>query len=69
MCSISFSDDSKQIALGFENGVIQIKDTYSFKEKFSSTLHSGDINQLAFSKDKSILLSGSYDNDVRIWNI
>ncbi len=66
--ALSFSPDGSILAMGFEQGGI---DLWSTTQKTILTRldgHTARINALAFSPDGEILASASSDKTVRLWN-
>jgi len=66
--SIAGSPDEKWLALGREDGSIVLRDA---EGAFVRTLtgHEDQVAALAFLADGRTLISGSYDNTIRIWNV
>ncbi|HLA43565.1 MAG TPA: WD40 repeat domain-containing protein, partial [Aggregatilineales bacterium] len=66
---IQFSPDGGQIAAGLLGGDIVIRDIRG-DEPISIDLigHRGDISSIAYSPDGRLLVSGSRDREMRIWN-
>jgi WD40 repeat protein len=70
--SISFSPDSKHIALGSIDNKIKLLDLSTDEdviELFSLEGHTAEVTSVAFSPDGKRLTSGSKDETVRIWDI
>ena len=67
--SVSFSPKDNVIAAGCSNGCsIYLVDAQAGEVKSSLTGHSGSVFSVAFSKDGTRLVSGSFDGTVKIWS-
>lgn len=69
--SLAYNPDGRIIASGnsFENGNIQLWDAQTGQLLRELVGHQSGVNSLAFSKDGNLLVSGSYDGEVRVWGI
>ena len=67
-CSVAFSNDSKLMAAGNISDVI-LYDVDTFNIKHTLKGHGGNINDLRFSNCNKMLLSGSDDSKVILWDI
>jgi WD40 repeat protein len=66
----AFSPDGKLLACGqIGGGIIKLWDVLSMKERAPLAGHPRHIVTLAFSPDGTLLLSGSHDNTVGVWDI
>lgn len=59
---------SHRIAKGMADGRVEIWEVDTAKLLLSFTAHSAAVNGLAFSGDGALLISGSADGLIRIWN-
>jgi len=67
--TVSFSHFSELIAIGDENGLIQIWNTISWKPVSFLSSHNKGIIKLLFSEDDQQLLSLSADETIKIWDV
>lgn len=65
--SISFSRDNDQLAIGCKAGRVMIW-TFSTGEAFTLHAQDGDVRAVAFSPQEELMLSGSSDRSVVLWN-
>jgi WD40 repeat protein len=68
MTSSGVSQGGTMIATGYENGSIHLLDTSTDNAGHILSGHSRMVNDIAWSSDASLLVSGSLDCTVRIWN-
>ncbi|MET4293523.1 WD40 repeat protein/TPR repeat protein [Bradyrhizobium sp. LB8.2] len=69
LCSLAFSPDGRQIALGYDDGAIRLLSVgYSHPLLVNRfTGHAGRVTKLLFSKDATTLYSSSTDHTIRSW--
>ena len=67
--SAVFSPNGKWIALGMQNGQVQIWDFVTGRSSCSFLMHSARINALCFSRDGFLLASGGDDNLVVLYDL
>ena len=67
--SVALSDDGHRTAVGLETGKIHIFSTYRGSAVEELDGHVGMVTSLAFSKDGSVLFSGSSDGSTRVWDL
>ena len=67
--SVSVSADTKLVALGLQNGSIQVVDAATGKQVRTITGHTGPVRGVVFNADGTQLFSGSEDMTVRQWNV
>lgn len=68
--AIAWSPDGRQIAVGYQNGMLNILDTADFSIQFSIQAHTAFIGALDWNSETTLLASGasSPDNALRVWN-
>jgi eukaryotic-like serine/threonine-protein kinase len=66
---MAFSPNGAWLALGHEDGTIDLWDTSTRKVTVTLRGHSGWINSVAFSPDGERLVSAGQDKTVRVWDI
>gem|GEM_PF-2167272 len=66
--SLRFCPTSSRLAVGSTNSLITIWDVAENKLLFSLQQHMGPVEQIAWTPDGEIILSGSFDGVVRLWN-
>jgi WD40 repeat protein len=69
LTSVAFSADNGRIAVGSEDGSIQIWDPHTFKRIFTLKGHEGPVRTVAFDPRGGRLVSGSADKSIRIWDL
>jgi WD40 repeat protein len=67
--AVAFSNDSKLLALGGQDGSIVILETEFFNEVHRFYAHQDGVTALAFHPDGSSILSGGKDAFLRVWDI
>lgn len=68
--SIAFSPDSKQVALGDQDGTLRLLEVPSMKLKKEVLTHGARITGIGFSNDNETIVTTSVDDAIRIgiWN-
>jgi WD40 repeat protein len=66
---ITFSPDSKLIALGFSDRTVRLFSSSEARQIKTTSEHSGVIRSVAFSPDGKTLASGSDDETIRLWSV
>ena len=67
--SIASDPNGTHVALGYEDGSINIIDSESGEILHKLTGHSAEINLITFSQDGKMLTSVSRDDTVKVWDI
>ena len=67
ICEAAFSSEEK-LALGFSNGIIEVRDPAEGPYK-KLDFHSEEVGALSFSPDGMLLVSGSFDQTLRLWEL
>lgn len=66
--AVAVSPDGRMIALGFDNGLIQLYNASNGKLFQAYTAHLAAIKTLSFSPDSKSLATASEDRTVKVWN-
>lgn len=66
--SLASTRDGKLLALGLQDGTITVLDSTTRESIWSQKIHSGMIAGLAFTPDASVLVAGSGDRTLSVWN-
>ena len=66
--SIAATRDNKLLAVGLQDGSIFLLETNSLKTVWNQKIHSGTISGLAFTPNGAILIAGSGDRSISVWN-
>jgi WD40 repeat protein len=69
MKSAALSEDGSTLAIGLENGIVQLLRVSDGKLLLELKGHEREVNILSFSRDGKTLASGSLDYSVRLWRI
>lgn len=67
--AVAFSNDSKLLALGGQDGSIVILETDFFNEVHRFYAHQDGVTAIAFHPDGSSILSGGKDAFLRVWDL
>src|SRR6185295_17792071 len=67
--SVSFSPDSKQLAVGCADSSVHLLEGATGKEIAALRGHEDYVASVAFSPDGKSLATGSYDHTARIWDL
>jgi WD40 repeat protein len=67
--AISFSPDSKMMALATYFRTVRLRDAATGIERFILKGHQARVDIIAFSSDGNLLASGSRDKSVKLWDI
>ena len=66
--SIAYSPNKSHIAVGDNNGILQVWDTVNGQVALFCIGHSGTINYAAYSPNGKQLATSSHDHTVRLWD-
>jgi WD40 repeat protein len=66
---LTFSSDSKLLAVGYDNGVVKVWDTATRREVCMFRGHKDAVGALAFSADGRTLASGARDGRVKLYSM
>jgi eukaryotic-like serine/threonine-protein kinase len=66
--SLAFSPDSRALASGSSDNIVNIWDMPSGRHRPELAGHSGIVNAVAFSPDGNLLASASNDATIRLWD-
>jgi Flp pilus assembly protein TadD/Leucine-rich repeat (LRR) protein len=67
--AVAFSSDGKLLALGKQDGTIDLQDRITGKTVMGFRGHSGGVSAVAFGPDDRFLLSGSDDGTAQLWDV
>ena len=67
--SYSFTHDGRYIVSGGSRGVLTLYETQTGKKVQDFIGHTGDVSTVAVSPDNNMLVSGSSDQTVRLWDL
>jgi len=67
--STTYAPDGKSFAVGLKGGDIIVYSTRNWEILWESNIHDGDVWSLSYSPNSDILVSGSGDKTVRIWDM
>ncbi|XP_070568962.1 WD repeat-containing protein 3-like [Ptychodera flava] len=67
--AIAKSPDKKHLAVGYNNGTIQIFDMLSGDSNVTFNGHKSAVSSLNYDSDGTRLVSGSKDTDVIVWDV
>jgi WD40 repeat protein/serine/threonine protein kinase len=66
---VALAPDGRTVALGFENGTIELWELDTGKAVGSLQAHAGRVRTLSFSHDGDTLVSGGSDSAVKLWDV
>ncbi len=66
---LAFSPDSRTVAAGLSDGGIRLFDVMSGGEKAALRGHTKLVGSLAFPRDRKVLVSGSWDKSIKVWDL
>ena len=66
--SLAYAPDGKELAIGFANGSVAIRDASTGDFLKSLTGHRGSIQSVVFSPDGRFILAGSADGVLGVWD-
>ena len=68
---VQYLSSDGRIAVGLDDGTVQLFDSSSIHASASAVLsgHAGPVYSLAFAHDGQLLVTGSQDESIRIWNV
>lgn len=67
--SIALSPDGTHIAAGYERGMVKIWNFHTKQCKVSLSGHKSSVSCLSFNSSSSILVSGSLDTHLVVWDV
>ncbi len=68
--AVAISADDMKVAIGLENGALKVLDSWTGETLFEDTrAHTRTVYSVEFSPDGKRLVTGSWDNTIRLWNI
>jgi WD40 repeat protein len=65
--SLSFCEQTQEIAAGYSDGNIRIFDTQHYQIKHNIIAHQNSVFTVCYSPDGSLLVSGSRDAHLKLW--
>ncbi|ARV60551.1 hypothetical protein BZZ01_19660 [Nostocales cyanobacterium HT-58-2] len=67
---VSFSRDGKHLATtGFDDGTVRLRDWFGKQEEPGFKGHQSQITSINFKSDGTVLVTGSADGNVNVWNV
>ena len=66
--ALAFNAAAHRLAKGMADGRVEVWDSESAKMIWSLPAHSASVNALTFSSDGALLITGSADKMIRVWN-
>ncbi len=67
--SLAFSSDGAYLAVGLQDGSIQMWQMLDGTQLYALAGHAGGVTDLVFSSDNTALISASLDGTVRLWRV
>ncbi|MDE7380593.1 MAG: hypothetical protein K2N03_00505, partial [Muribaculaceae bacterium] len=67
--TLSFSKDSKYLAIGCRDKNVYIWDLHANQCYAKFTGHQNGVTSVSFSDDNKYVISGSFDNTIRVWSM
>ncbi len=64
-----FSPDASRIAVGFDDGSVELLDASKGTTEWILSGHVGKISSIAFSPDNNLLVSTSMDGTAKLWDV
>ena len=68
VCAVTFSQDGKYIAIGTTDSFIRIWELESMQLIHTLKGHNGNVFYIVFGKKDEIMVSGSFQNELIIWD-
>ena len=66
--SLAFNSSGTQLAIGLQNGTVQVRDFVTGSNPLLLRGHSNSVTSVAFSTDDRLIATASLDGTVRIWD-